>query len=135
MGLERLAMALYEIPDIRIFWSEDERFLQQFAKATPETPVKYKTVSNQPPVYNDMAFWLPEKFAQNDFFDLVRHVAGDIVESVVLRDEFKKNGRTSHCYRFTYRSPIQALTQDEVTKIHEQVRAEAHKQLGVQLRV
>jgi phenylalanyl-tRNA synthetase alpha chain len=30
LGLERFAMLLFNIPDIRLFWSQDPRFLGQF---------------------------------------------------------------------------------------------------------
>ena len=33
LGLERIAMRLYEIPDIRLFWSNDSGFLSQFQGA------------------------------------------------------------------------------------------------------
>ena len=32
LGLERFAMKLFKIPDVRLFWSQDSRFLSQFAK-------------------------------------------------------------------------------------------------------
>ena len=45
LGLERLAMKLYNIPDIRLFWSEDPGFAIQFKVDDPETPIAYKVSS------------------------------------------------------------------------------------------
>ena len=42
LGLDRLAMRLYDIPSIRLFWSEDERFLRQFKVDNPYTPITFK---------------------------------------------------------------------------------------------
>lgn len=42
LGLDRLVMMQYAIPDIRLLWSEDERFLDQFAFDNPDTPVTFK---------------------------------------------------------------------------------------------
>ncbi|KAL2085964.1 hypothetical protein ACEWY4_019284 [Coilia grayii] len=89
LGLERLAMVLYDIPDIRIFWSEDERFLKQFHLPSIEHPVNFQVLSKFPPLLNDISFWLPTKgYTDNDFFDLVRSIGGDLVEKVDLVDKF-----------------------------------------------
>lgn len=79
LGLERIAMKLFEIPDIRLFWSEDERFLNQF-KDGPD--VKFKPFSKYPPTFKDVSFWLTDEFSPNDLFEVIRSVAGDIVEEV-----------------------------------------------------
>lgn len=48
LGLERLAMVLFSIPDIRLFWSEDPRFTTQFEADKISRFVPY---SKFPPCY------------------------------------------------------------------------------------
>ena len=44
LGLERWAMKLYAIPDIRLFWSKDPGFLHQFEVADINQSISYKVV-------------------------------------------------------------------------------------------
>ncbi|XP_053458292.1 phenylalanine--tRNA ligase, mitochondrial isoform X2 [Nycticebus coucang] len=135
LGLERLAMILYDIPDIRLFWSEDERFLKQFRVSDINQEVKFQPLSKYPAVINDISFWLPsENYAENDFYDLVRTIGGDLVEKVDLIDKFEhpKTHKTSHCYRITYRHMERTLSQTEVGHIHQAVQEAAVQLLGVE---
>ena len=50
LGLERLAMRLYDIPDIRLFWSKDSGFLSQFRVEDPYTKITFK-------VQNKLSHW------------------------------------------------------------------------------
>lgn len=49
LGLERLAMVLFSIPDIRLFWTEDQRFLKQFKAGS--LGAKFKPYSKFPPCF------------------------------------------------------------------------------------
>ncbi|RJE21700.1 Phenylalanyl-tRNA synthetase [Aspergillus sclerotialis] len=146
LGLERIAMLLFNIRDIRLFWSRDERFLSQFeaGKIT-----RFEPFSKHPACYKDVAFWLPSASAsggssaggavpvhENDIMELVRGVAGDLVEDVQLIDEFThpKTSRKSMCYRINYRSLERTLTNEEANDLHNQVRGKLVELLGVELR-
>ncbi|CAL1528053.1 unnamed protein product [Lymnaea stagnalis] len=136
LGLERLAMKLYSIPDIRLFWSTDSGFLNQFQHKHFNENITYKAVSKYPQCANDISFWIPDSFTSNDFYDIVRSVGGDLVEQVKLIDEFKhpKTGRSSHCYRIVYRHMEKTLTQEEANEVHQLIEAAAASQLGVEIR-
>ena len=79
-------MVLFSIPDIRLFWTKDPRFLSQFESGKI---VKFKPFSKFPSCYKDISFWINKNYFtntlhDNEFFDLVRDVAGDLVEDVEL---------------------------------------------------
>lgn len=146
LGLERIAMLLFNIPDIRLFWSRDERFLSQF-RAGQIT--RFEPFSKYPACYKDVAFWLPSASAsggsaaggavpvhENDIMEIVRDEAGDLVEDVQLIDEFThpKTSRKSMCYRVNYRSLERTLTNEEANDLHGRVRGKLVELLGVELR-
>ncbi|KAG9042612.1 hypothetical protein FS837_010629 [Tulasnella sp. UAMH 9824] len=144
LGLERIAMVLYNIPDIRLFWSTDPRFLSQFTDGKVTT---FKPYSKYPPCYKDISLWVDvpssdeaskpaQLFHENDFCDIVRDTAGDLVEDVKKIDEFvhPKTGRRSVCYRINYRSMDRSLSNDEVNVIHGKVEKSLLDRLSVEIR-
>jgi phenylalanyl-tRNA synthetase alpha chain len=115
-------MLLFNIPDIRLFWSEDRRFLDQFS----DRKIKdFQPFSKYPSCYKDLSFYVPENFEENgisrnkDLYEQVRNEGGDLIEEVTLIDQFhnKKINKTSNCYRIHYRSLERTLKNDEIDKI------------------
>ncbi|KAF9069610.1 hypothetical protein BDP27DRAFT_680133 [Rhodocollybia butyracea] len=135
LGLERIAMILYSIPDIRLFWSTDERFLSQFKAGEIST---FKSYSKYPSCFKDISYWHPEgsTLHDNDFCDLVRDVVGDIVEDVKLFDSFvhPKTNRSSSTYRINYRSMDRSLSNKEVNELQGLVEARLIEKFRVEIR-
>ncbi|KDR81618.1 hypothetical protein GALMADRAFT_59090 [Galerina marginata CBS 339.88] len=135
LGLERIAMVLYSIPDIRLFWSTDPRFLSQFQAGKINT---FQPYSKYPSCFKDVSFWVPHDSSlhENDFCDLVRDAAGDLVEDVIRIDHFvhPKTNRTSLCYRINYRSMDRSLSNDEINHVQGQVVTRLQEQFGVEIR-
>ena len=133
LGLERLAMILFKITDIRYFWTEDERFHKQFESGEI---IEFKEYSKYPPVFKDIAFWIDLDYNYNNFCEIVRESGGDIVEEIDEIDKFThpKTMRTSHCYRISYRSNDRSLTNEEVDKIQNEIRNLVETQMNLELR-
>ena len=138
IGLERIAMLLFEIPDIRLFWSEDERFLGQFKGLSEDLEGlrRFVPFSKHPACYMDVSFWLDKEVHENDVMEVVRDIGGQLVEDVRRMDEFTSpwTGRKSWCYRINYRSWEKTLTRKETNAIHKGVGKALGERLGVQLR-
>ena len=98
-------MIFFKIPDIRLFWSTHERFLDKFKSGDF---VEFKPFSELPSQRKDISFWISdsqigevdgekERWLQdNDFFDLVRNLAGDLIESISLMDKFYHPKKQRH---------------------------------------
>lgn len=133
IGIERLAMLLFKIPDIRLFWSQDKRFLNQFK----ENKIShFKPFSKYPSCFKDISFWIGEEFSENDFYDVIREISGDLVEKVECIDTFfnKKINRTSKAFRIFYRSLERTLTNEEIDVLQFKLRDELMNFKGLELR-
>ena len=148
VGLERVAMLLFSVPDIRLFWSRDPRFLSQFSnKDNIKTFIPF---SKYPDCPKDVSFWLRDSsssaggglrsnaqhFHENDVMEIVRNVGSDLIEDVRLVDNFVHpvSGRKSLCYRINYRSLERTLRHEEVNQLHESIGKQLVENLGVELR-
>lgn len=153
-GIERLAMALKKIPDIRIFWSEDKRILSQWGNL--ETT--YKEISQFPPVYKDISmivekskFIVDEKEknetkltreTESNFFAItwiIRDIWDPLIEEVKIIDNFendKKFGifQKSITIKIVFRAIDRTLTNEEINKIYFEIRDKLTKELGFELR-
>lgn len=149
IGLERIAMLLFEIPDIRLFWSTDKRFMSQFEGVSENLDKlkRFVPYSKYPACYKDVSFWLRSSsssaggalgasFHENDVMEIVRDIGGDCVEDVAVFDEFThpKTGRKSMAYRINYRSLERTLTNEEANEYHELIKKALVEKLGVELR-
>ncbi|TPX44122.1 phenylalanine---tRNA ligase [Synchytrium endobioticum] len=140
LGLERIGMPLFNIPDIRLFWSTDPRITDQFKHPISSTEPfpKFQSFSKYPACYKDVSFWLREgtDVPCNEVMEIVRDSGGDLIEDVTLIDQFQhpKTRRHSQCFRINYRSLDRTLTNEECDAIHEIVRSKLVDQYSVDLR-
>jgi phenylalanyl-tRNA synthetase alpha chain len=132
---DRLAMIKMSIPDIRIMWSEDPRITSQFKDINS----KFTEVSKYPEILRDISFIIDKNINLNNYFEIVRDCAGNLIEEVKQIDEYESAekfgvGKKSYTFRIIYRSHERTLTNDEVNKIHDEIRAKTQAELEAVIR-
>ncbi|NWH19403.1 FDXA1 protein, partial [Grus americana] len=136
LNLDLLAMLICGIPDWRMLWTSDTRFLCQFPRGELRL---FKSFSLYPPSYvHDVSFWVPdgEQFDELAFHTIARWVSGEMVISIQLIDSFQQSetGRMSLCYRLTFQSCDKALSRQDVAEMQLLFRKEIKQRLHVTLR-
>ena len=132
---DRLAMIKMGIPDIRILWSDDLRITGQFKDINS----KYKEVSKYPETSRDISFVIDKDVNLNNYYEIVRDFAENLIEAVKLIDEYENENKfgkdtKSYTFRIIYRSPERTLTHEEVDKIQEKIIEKTQKELSAIIR-
>jgi len=133
-GLERLAIISMELPDIRLLWSQDARVKKQLHMGQ-----KFVEVSKYPPIVRDISFIVKNDFVPNNYFDLVRDIAGDMAEEVELVDKYENatkfgEGFVSYAYRITYRALDRTLVSAEIDELHKKLEDATAKTFDAKIR-
>ncbi|XP_030010367.1 ferredoxin-fold anticodon-binding domain-containing protein 1 [Sphaeramia orbicularis] len=136
LNLDLLAVLLYSLPDWRLLWSHDPRFLKQFASHPP--PGKpFCPFSMFPEQFKfDISFWTGPTWDEKKFHAVVREASCGTVEQVKLIDTFSHPdlSQTSYCYRLFYHTHTHALSHTQALQFHKQLEAMLSSCLQVTIR-
>lgn len=102
------------------------------------TEILYSPLPKYPSMVRDIALVVEEEGKAADLIDSMKNNGGNLLESVTLFDVFRgKNvpeGKKSVAFSLVYRATDRTLTEDEVTKVHENVLKKLEEELGAHLR-
>lgn len=105
--------------------------------AASKRPIYYKPISQFPSTTRDVAFLAPADMENETAVTFIKRAKVPNLVDVQLFDIFTNesmNGKKSMAYSLTFRSQERTLTDDEVNKAHEKLRAKLEHGLGVELR-
>lgn len=136
LNLDLLAVLLFSLPDWRLLWSHDPRFLKQFASHPPPgTPFHPFSLYPEPFSF-DISFWTGPTWEEKKFHAVVREASCGTVEQVKLIDTFSHPdlSQTSYCYRLIYHSHTHALSHTRALQFHKHLETLLSSLLQVTIR-
>ncbi|RVE63808.1 hypothetical protein OJAV_G00140170 [Oryzias javanicus] len=136
LNLDLLALLLFSLPDWRLLWTHDQRFLKQFRpRPPPGTPCQPLSLFPEP-IRFDISFWTGPTWDEKQFHAAVREASHGSVKLVKLIDTFSHPdlSQTSYCYRLTYHSHTHALSHTQALHFHKQLESLLSSRLNVTIR-
>ncbi|MCZ6628859.1 MAG: phenylalanine--tRNA ligase subunit beta [SAR324 cluster bacterium] len=95
-------------------------------------------LSQQPPVYEDLAFIVDEALPAEQLRAMIAQTGGPLLREVQLFDLYRDQrlgaGKKSLAYALTYQAEERTLTDGEVAKVRSKIVKRVEKELGAELR-
>ncbi|WP_062355286.1 phenylalanine--tRNA ligase subunit beta [Bacillus kwashiorkori] len=102
------------------------------------TPLVYEAIPRFPKVTRDIAIIVDQGKPANELEIIIRGAGGKLLKAVHVFDVYEgdkmEEGKKSIAFSLTYFDPERTLTDDEVTKVHENVLKELADKVGAKLR-
>lgn len=106
--------------------------------AHAEKEVFYEEIPKYPSISRDIALVVNEATGAQEVKDVINASGGKLLKSVHLFDLYQGDkmeaGRKSLAFSLTYFDPSKTLTDEEVSKVHNEVLSSLQEKLGVTLR-
>ena len=137
--VDTITLLAYGIPDPRLLWSCEERFLTQFSDDL--NTCSFLPYSLHPVKYiHDISFWIKKgdhvsQWREGEFYKLIRSVGGDIVACVRKLDHHvAQDGSVGVCYRITYYSFDEVVSRSQAYRLQQEIRLLVRDKFNVVLR-
>jgi len=138
-GLDRLVMALKEVPDVRYLRSKEPRIAEQMKNTS-----KFKEVSSMPPISRDMSYCIPGNYTEEDINEEIKDAFGEqsyLVENVKIISRTKYGdllpivieklgasvGQDNVLVTIVLRHPDITLTKKQANDLYDAVYPKLHK--------
>jgi phenylalanyl-tRNA synthetase beta chain len=107
--------------------------------STPASKIRFKQIPHFPATSRDVAFIADNSLEHGKIMRTIRSAKLPNLETIELFDVFEDEktigkGKKSMAYSMTFRHPERTLTDKEVNKAHEKLRAKLAKDLNIELR-
>lgn len=100
--------------------------------------IRFEPIPKFPSTERHVAILLPEQVSAQKIGAIIREIGGNLVKSYELFDVYRgpqiPEGWKSLAYGITYQHPERTLTDEEINRLHEEIKAAIKERLGAQFR-